>query len=164
MLRCFCSLFCLSLTRSHQTPDDLTQEVQLAKEDVCQPWALQRDAWRRNWAAQPPDARRAHLLDSAPNLPKARGVPRTASGEDVEGFAELCPELNLEELSSNANVLLNLLDERCASEMASQRRIQDADLALARQLADGGKIGRRIASRKLFYLREDSKGLDWLIT
>ena len=111
-LSCGLVRFCLSLTRSHQTPDDLTQEVQLAKEDatsavldkslhsgasplrgelgweergrrrldtalsfaeVCQPWALQRDAWRRNWAAQPPDARRAHLLDSAPNLPKAGG-------------------------------------------------------------------------------------------
>eukprot|EP00435_Cladocopium_sp_Y103_P067323 s176_g29.t2 len=142
----------------HQTPDDLTKEVQEAQEEVCQQWRSNRLSWSHSWRSSTYDLRRAQILESVPSIPKAPGTGNTRralTGEDVEGFADLCPEFNLEDMSSDPHVLLELLDTRCNGEMKAQRSIQDADLALARQLARSGKIGKRSSgSRKLFYLRD----------
>ncbi|CAK9013542.1 unnamed protein product [Durusdinium trenchii] len=150
-----CWLFCVLAWAQHQTPDDLTEEVRQAKGEVCEQWLLNQNSWSYTWRNLRSEARRAQLLDSVPLMPKAKSYPRAVTGEDAEGFADLCPELNLEELTSDPEVLLGLLEARCSENMADQRQIQDADLALARELARSGKIGKRSASsRKLFYLRD----------
>jgi len=118
---------------------------------VCARWHQLQHPFRQHWQSANRAERREHLFETVPSLPKARSDPHTLTGEDVEGISDLCPELNLEDLSSNPSALLDMLDMRCNPEMHVQRHAQDNDLALARELA---RTRRRSGTSTLFYLRD----------
>mmetsp|Transcript_2660 Transcript_2660/g.6046 ORF Transcript_2660/g.6046 Transcript_2660/m.6046 type:complete len:361 (+) Transcript_2660:75-1157(+) len=146
-------LFCTSHAQ-HQTPDELTRDVERARDEVCEWWQQYQRLFRQHWQTANRAERRAHLFETVPLLPKARSHPRTLTGEDAEGFSDLCPELNLEDLSADPHVLLDVLDMRCHADMAVQRKAQDDDLALSRALAGRKSRQRSGLVRKLFYLRD----------
>ncbi|CAE8617791.1 unnamed protein product, partial [Polarella glacialis] len=105
--------------------------------------------WRQAAASQ----RQDRLVESAPFMPKARGVPYSLSNDAVHGVADLCPELNLLELKQAPEALLQLIERRCHQDMVVQRMVQDGDFDVARSLSEKGKFGRGTGG-KSFYLRD----------
>lgn len=127
--------------------DDLASEIHDYRDKACSVMFLLAEDFAGDWRSASQSERYRRLVESVRILPKARGVPYSVTGDDVQMLANLCPELNLVDLSQSPEALLGLLEVRCHSDEHIQTKVLEDDMSLARHLSTTGKLASRDVSR-----------------